>query len=92
MPLAKGDILELLVTHVSDDACWGISGEFTGFVHHTGWSDKRPIPESAVPVEGQWLKVKVLHVVQDGEQLPAWSTFDGKFKIDFAAVVRGSEK
>jgi hypothetical protein len=87
MPVAKGDILDLLVTYVSDDACWGTAGVLTGFVHHTGWSKARSIPESAVPIEGQKLTVKVTHVVQDGEQLPAWSTFGGKFKIDFAAAI-----
>lgn len=87
MSVAKGDILELLITFVTDDACWGTAGNLIGFVHHRAWSRERPIPESAVPVEGQKLTVKVIHVVQDGEDLPAWSTFGGKFKIDFAASV-----
>lgn len=87
MPVAKGEILDLLVTYVSRDACWGTHGDLTGFVHHTGWSKERPIPESAVPIEGQQLTVKVIHIVQPGENLPAWCTFGGKFKIDFAATV-----
>ena len=87
MPVAEGDILELLVTYVSGDACWGTAADLTGFIHHTGWSKERPIPDSAVPIEGQKLTVKVTHVVRDGEQLPAWSTFGGRFKIDFAAAV-----
>jgi hypothetical protein len=87
MSVEKGDILELLVTFVSGDACWGTSGNLTGFVHHTGWSEEPPIPESAVPVEGQTLTVKVIHVVQACERLPKWSTFDVKFKVDPVALV-----
>ena len=89
MMLKQGDILDLLVTYVSGDACWGLFGNLIGFVHHSGWSKERPIPDSAVPMEGHLLRVKVIHVVAPGEQLPAWSTFGGKFDVAFAGAVPG---
>ena len=87
MPFAEGDNVELTVSFVTDDACWGTSGDAVGFVHHTGWSGQQPIPDSAVPREGQRLRVRVIRVVRPQEQLPPWTTFGGKYKIDFAAVV-----
>ena len=87
MPLVKGEIVGLTVTFVTADGCWGIAGDWVGFVHHSGWSKERPIPESAVPSVGQVLRVRILKVVKLGEAVPAWATFGGKFNIDFSAMV-----
>lgn len=90
MEIAEGDILELLVMFVSSDACWGTSGDLTGFIHHKGWSARVPVPDSAIPIVGQTIRVRVVHVVEDDDQLPAWSTFGGKFKVNFSARCVGS--
>ena len=88
MGVSVGDIITLKVTDVAGYACWGVASGQVGFVHCVEWSWEKPVPEHQQPHVGDELLVKVFHLT-DGlyDQLPADVTFDGKFKVDFAASV-----
>jgi hypothetical protein len=89
MSVEVGDVVTLTIIEVSGYACWGVVDGQIGFVHCVEWSHERPIPDDAGPKVGGSLKVKVFKVVDHTyETPPADVTFDGKFRVDFAASVR----
>jgi hypothetical protein len=89
MGVAIGDVVTLTVTHVEGYACWGVSGDQTGFVHCDEWSWDRPIPDSDVPVVGEPLTAKVFHLVaRPQDELPLDVTHGGRIPVDFAASVK----
>src|SRR4051812_3500925 len=89
MGVSIGDIVTLKVTEIAAYACWGEVNGQVGFVHCVEWSWEKPVPEAQEPHVGTDLLVKVFHLTdRPYDQLPADVTFDGKFKVDFAASVR----
>ena len=89
MGVSVGNVVILKVTDMAPYACWGVANGQVGFVHCVEWSWEKPVPENQVPHVGDELLVKVFHLTDSPyDQLPADVTFDGKFKVDFAASVR----
>jgi hypothetical protein len=89
MGVAVGDIVTLTVTKVAGYACWGESGGQTGFVHCYEWSWDRPIPDSDVPIIGESLTARVLHLIdRSRDEIPLDVTFGGTIEVDFAASVK----
>ena len=77
-----GDIVDLQVTRVSGYACWGNAEGKTGFSHCVDWS-----PDSACPVVGQTIKVRVFHLTGEGEKLPLDVSHNGEIHVDFACSI-----
>jgi ribosomal protein S1 len=89
MGVSVGEIVTLKVTEVAGYACWGVLDGQIGFVHCVEWSWKKPIPENQEPHVGDEIRVKVIHLTDcPYDQLLADVTFEGKFKVDFAASIR----
>ena len=86
MSVSFGDIVTLSIIEVSGYACWGEVDGQIGFTHCVDWSSEKPVPENCFPKVGQKLRAKVFHITESSDEpLPADVTFDGKFRVDFAA-------
>jgi hypothetical protein len=88
-PIATGDIRDARIVYVSGYGCWCEIEGVMGFMPYEGWSSERPIPESAVPLEGQRLPVRVVHVLGPDRAVPEWATFGGRYNIKFTAAIQG---